>query len=244
MPDSSLRSARFLAIVATSFVIAWLGSWAVLRHAVPFSYVSRGVVEIGYFNPRDYLPHPVISTRGLAAMVSDPAFSDRLTSMVAGLPPGALSFRAAPLEEGLIRVEARSVDPADARRGAVLACSLLVAQGNEAFQRERNLADRQIEMIRVRSADAESLIRARSTPDDAKATAMRALAHFTEIQVETEISAELMTQKKPTKVLVEPSLAVAERPSLAIVALGPAAVVALVVAVGMVTRRRRREHPA
>jgi hypothetical protein len=236
---------RVLTLWAGIFVVITLITLVLLTRAMPFSYVSRGVLEIGYYNPRDYLPHPVISTAGLAAMVGDPDFLARVTRVMKLSELGVLDLRAAPLEDGLLRVEGRSTDPLVSQRGAVLACSLVAARTNEGFDQERVLTSRQLGTIRQRLAAAESLIHREAATEGARAEALRALAHFTELEIETETEAELIAQKKRTRILVAPGKATQERPVLALVAMGPAAVVTVVVAAGMVARRsRRRERPA
>lgn len=240
--DSSVISARTAVVCVGIFVAVTAVTWVVLNRTVPFTYVSRGVVEIGYFNPRDYLPHPVVSTRGIAAVVGDAAFASEVARAIQR-PGTSIGLRAAPLEEGLVRVEARAEEPEAAHRAAVVACSLVVARANEGFLRERDMVSRQIEAIRRGRAMAESLAQAGPVMADAKAIALRAAAHFTEVQVKTETEAELMAQKKETRLLVRPQPASAERPALGVVAMGPGAVTAAVAAALYAALRRRRETP-
>jgi len=242
-PSSAVLNVRSLATCAGIFVVVAVVTWAILAQVVPCSYVSRGVVEIGYFNPRDYLPHPVVSTRGMAALVGDQAFASHIADLMGRDRRTKPDLRAVPLEEGLLRLEARSSDPVAAQRGAAVACSLVAARTNEAFHRERDLSDRQLRALRPRVMLAESLA-AGSSSDEAKAIALRALAHFTEVQIETETEAELMAQKKQTRLLVEPGIAVAERPPVALMAMGPAAVVTAFAAAAMMARRTRKRERA
>jgi len=241
--NNPLLNARLLALCGGVFVTVAAVTWAVLTQMVPYSYVSKGVLEVGYFNPRDYLPHPVVSTQGMAALIGDPTFALKVTALLGRDPPAALDFRAAPLEEGLMRIEARSSDPLIAQRGAALACSLVAARTNEPFQSERDLSDRQLGALRPRVALAETLA-ARSRSDEARAIALRALAHFTEVQIKAELEAELVAQKKQTRVLVEPSRGTAERSSVILMAMGPAAVVTAIVVAGLVARSTRRRERA
>ncbi len=224
-----------VAWIALAFAATTALTWGVLHRMVPPAYVSFGIVEIGYFNPRDYLPHPLVSTRGIAAVIVSAPFAREVATLL-GVSPAKVNLRAAPLEEGLLRIEARAADPFLAWRAASVACSLVVETANEGFVRERALLQRHVETIRRQSAAAESLAHDARADDQARAQAFRALAHFTEIQVKAETEAELLAQKKETRVMSAPGHGTPERPPLAVVAMGPAALVALLVAAALLRR--------
>lgn len=182
-------------------------------------------------------------------MVCDPSFSQRVME---GIEAGEdyegnkIQIIAAPLEEGLLRIEARAATSGLAKRAASMACSLVISAGNMGFERETSMISRQLDMIEKRAALAESLIH-RDEKGEGQGVlsggAVRALAHLTEIQIDTETEAELIAQKKRTKLIVSPGFGVLERPPLLLLSFGPAAVVtAFFFAALLAGASRRREE--
>jgi hypothetical protein len=224
------------------FGVVTIVSWFILELLVSPTYLSAGLVELGYFNPRDYQPHPVTSTRGVAALVNDPSFSARVAAELRLRPggiSGAFQLGSAPLEEGLVRVEARAATSRAAQDAAAVACSMVVSITGEDYRRERALINSQLELVRQRSALTESLIQANPTARGREALqgdALRALALLTEIQMEKETEAELVSQKKPSVIVVNPGPGIEERPSAVAMALGPALVVSVLLSAVFLAR--------
>ncbi len=227
-------------LLVLCFILVTGISWIVLDALVSPVYLSTGIVELGYFNPRDFLPHPVVSTSGLTALIGDASFSQQVAKILGseGMMDPAPVVGAAPLEEGLIRVEAREGRSEVARRATVVACSLVVDMSNQGYERERSLLEKQLALVRSRSALAESLIRvghesSRADGQHMGSEAMRALAHLTEIQLKTETATEHVRQKKRTRILVTPGAAHADRPSTRALALVPGFIVTLLLGVAL-----------
>ena len=202
----------FIAVTATSFFL--------LHQLSPTGYMSSGVIEMGYFNPRDYNPHPIRSTRGISAWISDGAFMSLVAERLrnTGSETGTdFSIRPAPLEEGVLKIEARSADPELARQAAVVACSLVIENFNTVYEREFRLLSDHVNLIRSRASLAESLLAASPRAQghgDLVGGAIQALSHLTELQIEAETESELLTQKKQTVLIVPPGVAVPDRPAL------------------------------
>lgn len=220
-------------IVLLCLIGGSVAAWYVLSAVVSPSYLASGIVELGYFNPRDYLPHPVVSTRGAAALVNDPTFFDRILYTVRS--EGFVEMPrvgASPIEDGLIRIEGRADEPQVALRASVLACSLLVNLTNGGYERELTLIQNQLDRIRTHAALAESLVLGKGDMTEkisasSAGEVLRALAHFTEIQIKTETDAEHLIQKKQSRILVLPAIAQADRPPLVLLSLIPGLVLAL-----------------
>lgn len=231
------------------FCIVTIVSWLVLGVVASPTYLSTGLVELGYFNPRDYQPHPVMSTRAIAALVNDPSFTGRVAAVLRHRPEqigGAFQLSSAPLEEGLVRVEARAANSRLAQEVAAIACSLVVGITGEDYQREKALMNSQLELVRNRAALAESLIFEDPTAPQRGALqgdALRALALLTEIQVEKEIEAELISQKKPSIVVVNPGPGTVERPPTLAMSMGPALVATVLLAAAFLARESSGGEP-
>jgi hypothetical protein len=190
-----------------------------------------------------------MSTRAVAALVNDASFAG---SVAAVLQNGAEQIRgtfqlgSAPLEEGLLRVEARATNSRLAEEVAVIACSLVVEIAGEEYQREKALMSSQLELVKNRSALAESLIYQNSVPQQQGALqgdALRALAHLTEIQVEKETEAELISQKKRSVIVVKPGTGRVERPPTLAMSIGPALVVTVLLAAAFLARKSGGGEP-
>ena len=225
------------------FCVVAVASWIVVTALTSPTYLSTGLIELGYFNPRDYQPHPVMSTRAVAALVNDPSFAQRTATAIhrrVEPPGGAFHLSSAPVEEGLLRVEARAGDSWVAQKAASVACSLVIGITAEAYQRERELMISQLKLVRNRSALAESLIHKDSTDGPERSAlqgdALRALALFTEIQVDKEIEAELLSQKKRSVVVVHPGPGTVERPPAFVMSLGPALVMTVLLAAAFLAK--------
>lgn len=202
------------------FLAVSVMSYFVLHQLSPSNFVSTGVLELGYFNPRDYNPHPVRSTRGISAWVADGSFQSQVRECLNERPGETeedFSIRPAPLEEGVIKIEARSADPELARQASAVACSLIIERTNEPFEREYKLLTGQVALLRERASLAESLITNSNNTTgygELAGGAIQALSHLTELLIEAETETELLTQKKQTVLLVHPGTGVPDRPAL------------------------------
>jgi hypothetical protein len=231
------------------FFVVTVASWMALGVLSSPTYLSTGLVELGYFNPRDYQPHPVMSTRAVAALVNDPSFAGHVATILDQHPQqigGAFQLNSAPIEEGLLRVEARAADGRRSQEAAAIACSLVVGITVEDYQRERALMNSQLELVKNRSALAESLIFEGPTASQRgslQGDALRALALFTEIQVEKESEAELISQKKRSVVVVNPGPGTEERPPALVISMGPALVVTILLAAAFLGRESGGGEP-